>query len=272
LLNASARTGCPSPTKATSQNIDKNTPKPLFLKQVQLQASAGAAAPAPAVAEGVARVTLSIPTAGPELWWPVGLGRQPLYDLVIGFEPDGESCVAPSVTSLRSSSAEAGSRDIGANCGSTGGGAGGAAGAAGGAARAAEVEGDGCGWLLRRVGFRTVELVTDRVSQAEQELMPTPEDATSSDQDVTPDHGLDDVASPPIKGAAGQAGWGITGDGRWVNAQGAATKGAWWFPARKPDRQWPQPPGHERFEPADAQGSVFYLRVNGVPVYAKVGG
>lgn len=84
--------------------------------------------------EGEARLVLEVPpAAGARLWWPIGLGAQPLYDLAVGFEPSGGGC-----------------------------GGGDAAGGGGGA----------CSRLARRVGFRRVELVTDPLPAAARGLAP----------------------------------------------------------------------------------------------------
>ncbi|KAI8475070.1 MAG: glycoside hydrolase superfamily, partial [Monoraphidium minutum] len=205
--------------------------------QVELRLGAGGL-------EATGRVALRVPAGRVELWWPVGMGGQPLYDLTVGFTPDGESCAPPSAPELR--------------------GAGGGTCAAEGACEGAGGGGGGeCSALLRRVGFRTAELVTASMRDAAAELLPK---AGGGGAGYGKGKG---AAAGGAAGGGGKGGWCLAPGGRWVNAMGKGAKPSWWWPPQAPDRSWPAPPGHEAWEPSEAEGSAFYFRVNGQPVYAK---
>ena len=115
--------------------------------------AAAAAAPQP---QTVKR-SISVLLEAPELWWPHDLGQQPLYDLQLTYSPSsGASGGASGVGGSAAPAAEAGSGGSGPAAES-----GGAA-----AANDGSVADGGSGSsarLRRRIGLRTVELVTDRL-------------------------------------------------------------------------------------------------------------
>jgi hypothetical protein len=99
------------------------------MRQVQLPGPGSAVSPA---------LEIAVPAGRVKLWWPVGYGEQPLYDLVVRYTPSSSGAAA-----------------------AASGNATGAEGAAAGGVSAA----------TRRVGFRTIELVEKPLAEAAEELV-----------------------------------------------------------------------------------------------------
>ena len=161
----------------------------------------GGGAGAAVCAERLAWLTLELPAAArPRLWWPAGMGARPLYNVTVAFAPDGARCGEEGSGGAASYELrDPGDGDDDEEQQNGGG-------------------GGACSAVRRRIGFRTVELVTDPLPAAAAELLPRG------------------------AGAAGGAAAPASDGGEEVGQEGE-----------------------------DQQGRSFYLRVNGAPLFAKVG-
>jgi len=221
--------------------------------------------------EFAARLTLDVPVDAVELWWPVGYGAQPLYNLTVAFKPKGDDCgggggdddddasffqgAAPAPPGADASLAESSTDPL---------------------LRAAALSklpypaGGACTAARRRVGFRTIELVEAPAKQA-----------AAGDLRASWTSPLDASKWPAWYRA--DENW-ATIDGQW---QYLGESPVFWGPSQPTfggyDFTWPPPglttpptvadpsaPGGRRVAKAsDGDGEAFYFRVNGVPVYSK---
>ncbi|PSC75824.1 molecular chaperone [Micractinium conductrix] len=131
-------------------------------------AAEGDGEPAPAPAPVPVRHTLRLLVDEPQLWWPHDFGRQPLYELRVTYTPGAASAspgrgAGPAAEGTGAPAAEgsagpaAESNDAGTPAAESGGGAPAAEGAGRGGSSSVP--------LVRRIGLRRVELVTEELSR-----------------------------------------------------------------------------------------------------------
>ena len=131
-------------------------------------AAEGDGEPAPAPAPVPVRHTLRLLVDEPQLWWPHDFGRQPLYELRVTYTPGAASAspgrgAGPAAEGTGAPAAEgsagpaAESNDAGTPAAESGGGAPAAEGAGRGGSSSFP--------LVRRIGLRRVELVTEELSR-----------------------------------------------------------------------------------------------------------
>lgn len=197
-----------------------------------------------------------------ELWWPIAMGKQPLYDVVATWTPEGVLKAASSITKGRKA-AQKGSNNSSVSV------------------EACSTQGadNSCSSITRRVGFRQVRLVQKPLPEAAKALLGA---ASGWNNSV--------VQKAPVGWCKGNPRCGQWG---WINAtRWSFISAPNWNPGANASAK------HSKFEfglypggeqpwwaddalgvymgtygnPADAdlvEGESFYFEVNGVPLYSK---
>lgn len=217
----------------------------------------------PSGSDGLATVKFDVPADKVQLWYPVGYGKQPLYDLQLTYVPvDAAVARTEGKEDTKQGSTASALKANALNKKSK---------AAGSAACRPE---DSCSSVLKRVGFRVSELVRDPIDKAAADLLGKAK-------------GWDNTLPLNVEG-----GWGYRSEGIW----GWVNETKWEFVSRSLTPKSPAPyvtgypfgphPGGENpwwndnmgiytgrsGDPSRLkwiEGESFYFRVNGVPVYAK---
>lgn len=187
-------------------------------------------------------VNLSIPAESVELWWPAGYGKQPMYDVLISFTPESmeTACAASSTVDQGATrklldffvAAAAEEADYRSENPTPMGGT--FVAASGNLPPACAKAVKNFSTFRRRIGFRTVELVRLPIAEAVVDLFPPGERGWDRDADFYQQKD--------------------NGDGHW-----AQTKDGIWQHFAKNGNQ------------SQIDGESFYFKVNGVPIYMKVG-
>ena len=170
-----------------------------------------------------------------ELWWPLGMGNQTMYDVIVTFEPAAASgsTQAPPRRSLLLSSPAAGGGDD---------------------------EGSRKSTIRRRIGFRTVKLHREPLATAAKNLLGRAGGWNTSVDFWPRSKWCRDKWNCQV--------WGQINDSRWDVIQGGVPyqgNRGWWT-----DDGFGRYSGNPEAETMQyMEGESFYFSVNGVPVYAK---
>jgi hypothetical protein len=217
-----------------------------------------------------ARLKLDVPADKVELWWPTGYGKQPLYNLTVGFQPKGDDCggKAEGAAALLRDGPVLPSADASAAESSTDP-----------PVRAAAIAklpypvGGGastCTAARRRIGFRTVELVEIPAKQAAAGDLRASWTA-DLDKYMWPSH-----YRPKEDWATIDGQWQYLGDPPVFWGPMYPTFGGYNFTYPSIGMTTPPmvadpsaPGGKRRATIDDGDGESFYFRVNGIPVYSK---